>query len=57
MAHQVGQEEDRALQDADENQLAARVVVGDLARELLDAVREVVGLDQDLTDGWHGPRV
>ena len=57
LAHQVRQEEDRALQHADQEQLAALVVARDLLAELLHAVREVVGLDEDLADGGHGPRV
>ena len=57
MAHQVGQEEDRALQHADQQQLAALVVARDLLGELPHAVREVVVLDEDLADGGHGARV
>ena len=37
VAHQVGHEEDGALEDADQQQVAARVVGGDLLAELGDA--------------------
>ena len=41
-----------ALEDADEQQVAAGVVLRDLAAELADAPREVIGLDEDLADGF-----
>jgi len=50
MAHQVGQEEDRALEDAHEEQVAPLVVGRDLGAELPDAPLEVLLLDQDLRD-------
>ena len=48
--HQVGHEEDRALEDADEQQLAAGVVGGQLAAELADPRLQRVLVDQDLAD-------
>ena len=51
VAHQVGQEEERALEHADQQQVLARVVGGDdLRAELRIAVLELVGLDEDLAD-------
>ena len=50
MAHEVGQEEDGALEDADEEQVAACVVGGDLRAELGDPPLERRLLDQDLRD-------
>jgi hypothetical protein len=50
VAHQVGHEEDRALEHADQEQIAARVVGGDLLAELLDALLEGVLVDEDLRD-------
>ncbi len=57
-AHEVGEEEHRALEDADEQQVATVVVAGDLGAELADAVLELVGLDEDLADHRvaHGAR-
>ena len=49
-AHQVGEEEDGALQHADEQRVAARVVARDLRAQLADAVLQIVRLDQDLAD-------
>src|SRR5438094_251195 len=49
-AHQVGHEEDRSLEHAHEQELAPRVVGGNLAAELVDACLEHVLLDQDLAD-------
>ena len=49
-AHQVGHEEDRALEHADEQQLAAGVVGGDLRAELADARLQALLVDQDLAD-------
>ena len=42
LAHQVGDEEDRAFEDADEEQLLACVVGGDLRRKLGDAATQVI---------------
>src|SRR3954467_976245 len=50
MAHEVGQEDERALQDADQQQVLALVVGGDLVRQQLDAVLQLVRLDEDLAD-------
>ena len=50
VAHQVGQEEDGALEDADQQQVAPLVVARDLGRHLLDAVLKLVRLDEDLPD-------
>jgi hypothetical protein len=36
-AREVGREDERTLQDGDEDEVAARVVVRDLAAELADA--------------------
>ena len=58
LAHQVGEEEHRALQHADQQQVAVRVVSRDLGAELAHAVLEVVGLDEDLADAGvaqHAP--
>ena len=49
--HEVGHEEDRALEDADEEEVAARVVGGDLGAELADPRLDRLCLDQDLPDG------
>ena len=59
VAHEVGEEEDRALQHADQQQLAALVVARDLLGQLAHAVRELVALHQDLADAGlvHPPRV
>ena len=48
--HEVGQEEDGALEDADQEQVTTLVVARDLRRHLLDAVLELVGLNEDLPD-------
>ena len=50
LAHQVGEEEHRALEHADQQQVPARVVARDLGAELADPVLQVVGLDEDLAD-------
>ena len=50
VAHQVGQEEHGALEHADQQQVLALVVARDLRRHLLDAVLELVRLDEDLAD-------
>ena len=52
VAHQVGEEEDGALQHADQQQVLALVVARDLRAQLAHAVLEVVGLDEDLADGF-----
>ena len=44
------EEEHRALEHADQQQVLARVVARDLRRQLADPVLEVVGLDEDLAD-------
>src|SRR5581483_965823 len=48
--HQVGHEEDGALEDADQEELAARVVCRDLLAEPGDPRAQGVGVDQDLAD-------
>src|SRR5919197_3771303 len=48
VAHQVGHEEDGALQHADQQQVAAAVVGGDLLAELGNARGEPLLVDQDL---------
>src|SRR4051795_5534380 len=50
VAHEVGQEEDRALEDAHQQQVALGVVGRDLPVDLADLRLEVVGLDEDLAD-------
>jgi hypothetical protein len=52
-AREVGDERDAGLQRADEERLAALVVVGDLGAELADAGGDLVGVEVDLAD----PRV
>ena len=54
LAHEVGEEEDGALEDADEQQLLALVVARDLLAQLADPPLEVVGLDEDLADSVRG---
>jgi hypothetical protein len=49
-AGQVGEEDERRLQRADQQRLAAVVVVGDLGAELGDAGRELLGGEVDLAD-------
>ena len=49
-AHEVREEEHRSLEHSDQQQAAALVLGGDLLAELLDAVRQVVLLDEDLAD-------
>ena len=50
LAHQVREEEDGALQDADQEHVPAGVVPGDLLGQLAHPVRQVVRLDEDLAD-------
>src|SRR2546430_4703863 len=50
MSHQVGHEEDRALEDADQQQVAADVVGGDLLAELGDPAPHALLVDQHLRD-------
>ena len=54
VAHQVRQEEDGALQHPDEEQVAARVVGGDLPAQVADPGGQLVLLDEDLADGRIG---
>ena len=55
VAHQVGQEQEGALQDPDQQQVLALVVAGDVLRHRPDAVLQVVRLDEDLADLFaHG---
>src|SRR3954468_21324758 len=49
--HQVGHEENGALQHADQQQVAALVVGRDLGAQLGDATGERLPVDQDLADG------
>ena len=46
----------RALEDADEDQVAALVVAADLLAELGDPPLEVLGGDEDLADRLRRPR-
>ena len=50
LAHQVGDEEHGALEDADDQELAALVVAADLGAELTNPRREILLLDQGLAD-------
>ena len=50
MAHEVGEEEDGALEHPDEQQVAVGVLGADLLAERAHALLEVVGLDEDLAD-------
>ena len=51
LAHQVGEEEHRALEHADEQQVAARVVrARSRAPSCAHALLQLVGLDEDLAD-------
>src|SRR5581483_9031160 len=50
VSHQVGHEEDGAFEHADQEQIAAFVVGGDLGAELGDSRPQRVLLDQDLAD-------
>jgi len=54
--HQVRQEEDRALEHADQEQVPALVVAGDLLAEFADTAFEVFLGDESFTDRlWrHG---
>src|SRR5215207_4224037 len=56
VAHEVGKEEDRPLEHADQQQIALLVVARDLGAQLADPVLELVALDEDLADGGvaHG---
>jgi hypothetical protein len=50
VTHEIGEEEHRALQDADEQQVAVGVLGGDRLAQGAHALLEVVGLDEDLAD-------
>ncbi len=50
LAHEVGDEEDGALQDADHEEVAALVVAADLRTELGHARRKIVLGDEGLAD-------
>ena len=50
LAHQVGEEEDRALEHADHDQVAALVVAADLVAELGDAALQILAGDEGLAD-------
>jgi hypothetical protein len=54
-ARQVGQEDERRLQGADEQRLLAGVVGGDLLAELRDAGRDLLGREVDLSDAQLVP--
>jgi hypothetical protein len=53
---QVGEEDEARLQAADQNRLAARVVLADLLPELGDAALDLVGGQVDLSDPPIGRR-
>jgi hypothetical protein len=50
-AREVGEEDERSLERADEQRLAARVVGGDLLGQLGDASRDLLCREVDLPDG------
>ena len=50
LAHEIGEEEHRALEHADEQQIAVGVLRADLLAQGAHALLEVVGLDEDLAD-------
>jgi hypothetical protein len=58
LPHQVGEEEDGALEHADHHQVATGVVAVDLGAELDDPPLQLLGLDQGLADVRvvHGPQ-
>ena len=49
-AHQVGEEEHSAFQHPDQEQVLARVVPGDLGRQLAHAPRQIIGGDENVPD-------
>jgi len=54
-ARQVGQEDERRLQGADEQRLLTGVVGGDLLAELRDTGRDLLGREVDLSDAQLVP--
>jgi hypothetical protein len=55
-AREVGEEDEAGLQAADQDRLAAGVVVADLLAELCDPGRDLVGGEVDLADPPVGGR-
>jgi hypothetical protein len=53
-AGEIGQEDEAPLERADEERLAARVVLGDSTAELSDAHPDLLGGQVDLTDAVVG---
>jgi hypothetical protein len=49
-ARKVGQEDEARLQEGDQEQLAARVVRGDLRAELGDALSQLPGAEEDVPE-------
>jgi hypothetical protein len=49
-AGEVGEEDEARLEAADQDRLAARIVLADLLAELLDAPADLVGGEVDLAD-------
>ena len=49
-AREIGREDERTLQDADENRVATGVLAGDLAPESRDARGDFVPREVDLAD-------
>ena len=49
-AHNVGQEQHAAAQDADQVQVFMRIIVADLCTQFLDAALESIGRDEDLIE-------
>jgi hypothetical protein len=53
-AGEIRDEDEGAVQDADEERLAAGVVAFDLRAKLADAARDLLGREVDLADGPPG---
>ena len=46
----VGEEDEAGLQQRDQQEVAVRVVAGDLRAELVDAAAQLLGAEEDLPD-------
>jgi hypothetical protein len=53
-AREVGEEDEARLQQRDEQQLAIRVVSGDLRAQLVDAAPQLLGGEEDVADEGVG---
>jgi hypothetical protein len=49
-AREVGQEDEARLQEGDQEQLAALVVLGDLRAELGDTLSQLPGVEEDIPE-------